>query len=328
MIACKAGVSKATVSRVLNDTGNVTEETSKKVKKVIEEMNYQPNELARSLRINSTNTIGVIISNILNPFFTSIVRVIEDYANANDYKVIICNTDEKIEKEKKYVETLINRKVDGLVIATTGNIKKYRKLVKTTPVVFIDRVPHKDDRNYFDMVLLDNKVAAYEATKYLIKQDYKKIGFITGNDVSTTGHERLVGYKEALKEFGIPIRSDLIKVGSFLGNDGCELANELLFQGDCDSIFTANSLILRGTLEAIKEFNGKEYRKIGIMSFDDEDWFDHSLIEINSIKQPILNMGEKAIEILLQRINKKRVIYEEVRYPAKIIIRKNTIKKR
>ena len=195
-IASKAGVSKTTVSRVLNNSGNVKKTTFNKVMQVMEEMDYQPNELARSLRINNTKTIGVIISNILNPFFTLLVRNIEDFAKENNYHVIICNTDEKKEKEIQYVRTLINRKVDGLIVATTGDIKNYRQLVGETPIVFVDRIPHEDDRKKFDIVLVDNEQASYRVTKYLIKNGYKNIGFIVGNNVSTTGYERLLGYKK------------------------------------------------------------------------------------------------------------------------------------
>lgn len=320
-IASRAGVSKATVSRVLNDTGNVKESTSDKVMKVIEEMNYQPNELARSLRVNNTKTIGVIISNILNPFFTLLVRNIEDFSQKNNYHVIICNTDEKKEKEVEYVRTLINRKVDGLIVATTGDIKNYRQLVGETPIVFVDRVPSEDDRKNFDVVLVDNEQASYKVTKYLIETGYRNIGFITGNNISTTGYERLIGYKTALKEANFPIKEELIKTGSFLGHDAYSLAQDLLDNTLCDAIFAANSLILKEVLDAVKDYNKTKKREIELISFDNEDWFDHSSININSIKQPISDIAQKSLEILLDRINGSESGYKEIRYATELIIR-------
>ncbi|MGO2603309.1 MAG: LacI family DNA-binding transcriptional regulator [Alkalibacterium gilvum] len=325
MVADEAGVSEATVSRVINNSKKVKYETSQKVKKTIKELGYQPNELARSLRSNSTKTIGVIISNILNPFFTSVVRGIEDYANQNDYNVIICNTDENSEKEKRYVQTLINRKVDGLIIATTGNISNYRSLVNKTPVVFIDRIPHKDDRENFDIVLVENEVATYQAVSHLIKVGYRNIGIITGNDVSTTGYERLLGYKKALKEFDLPVQPDLIKVGSFLGDDSYKLASKLLTETNCDTIFSGNNMILMGTLKAVKNLNEIE-KKIGLMSFDDEEWLNYSSLEIDSVKQPTILLGEKAIKILLDRISGQGGKYKEIRCQAELVIRKRHIK--
>lgn len=320
-IASKAGVSKSTVSRVLNNVGNVNEKTFDKVMQVIKEMDYQPNELARSLRINNTNTIGVVISNILNPFFTSLVRSIEDFANENKYHVIICNTDEKIEKEIEYVRTLINRKVDGLIVATTGNIMNYQELVGETPIVFVDRIPHEEDRKKFDIVLVDNEQASYRVTRYLINKGCANIGIITGDDISTTGYERLIGYKKALRESNLQIKNELIKIGSFLGEDSYTLAKELLSNTSCDAIFATNSLILKGVLDAVKNLNLLEQKNIKLFSFDDEDWYEHSSIKINSIKQPITEIGKKSLELLLNKIERNNNTYDEVRYETELIIR-------
>lgn len=315
IVAQKAGVSESTVSRVLNHSPLVKPATAHRVHAVISELGYTPNELARGLRVNETHTIGVIVSNVLNSFFTSVVRGIEDIANDFNYSIVLCNTDEKPEKEIQYIHTLIRKQVDGLIIASTGGIPNYKKLVNDTPVVFVDREATETDLNQFDTVLVENCEGACCAVTHLIEEGYRRVGIITGNNVTTTGYGRLLGYQKALRQAGIKLDEHLIKIGDFLGNNSYRLARELLTQTDCDAVFTANNMILMGALRASTDLGRRIPEELGLISFDDMEWMQYSRPQISAMVQPTYEIGQTAMHLLLDRIagaNKRpmRVVLE------------------
>lgn len=302
-VAEKAGVSRTTVSRVINDSKLVKGSTASLVRQVIAELGYEPNELARGLRISETKTIGVIVSNVLNPFFTSIVRGIEDIASAANYNIMLCNTDEEPEKEKQYIQALVGKQVDGLIIASTDTKDSYFSLAKGKPIVFVDRKPEGINHRMFDTVLVENREGSYQAVKHLLESGYRNIGIITGPSKSTIGYDRLLGYQEALKDAGIKIEKKLIKYSDFLGHTGYRYAKELMTQTNCDAIFAANNIILLGILRAASELGIKIPKDMGLVSFDDMEWMQYCQPSITAVKQPTYKMGTTAMELLLDRIS-------------------------
>ena len=217
VIAEKAGVSTATVSRVLSGFPGVREKTKKKVMKITSELNYEVDGIARSLRQKKTFKIGVIVGNVLSQFYTVLAKSIEDIANKYGYSVILCNGDDDSEKELNYLKVLRSSRVDGIIIAPTGKNADYvNSLMQSNiKIVLVDRLIEGVD---CDAVLVDNEKGAHTAVKYLIDKGYKKIAIIDGYIDRTTGKERLKGYLRALNENNIPRNDDFIKIKDFKKN--------------------------------------------------------------------------------------------------------------
>lgn len=327
IVAKEANVSPTTVSRVLNNSPLVKPATVEKVRAVIEELGYSPNGLARGLRVNETRTVGVIVSNVLNPFFTSVVRGIEDVANTCNYNIMLCNTDERPEKEIQYIQTLNEKKIDGLIIASSGGISDYSRLIRGIPVVFIDRYTNQKNELKADYVLVKNAQGAYAAVSHLLQQGFGRIGMITGQSTTSTGAERLEGYKAALKDAGIRIDDRLIKIGDFLGQKSYRMAMELLTQTDCDAIFSANNLILMEVLRAINDRGKKIPEELGIISFDDMEWMQCCRPRITAVRQPTYEIGETAMRLLLDRIAGADGPGDKIVMDTQLIIRESSIRK-
>lgn len=327
-VANKAGVSITTVSRVINKSPLVKEKTYKKVKAVMDELGYQPNQLARSLRINETKTIGVVVSNILNPFFTAVVRGIEDVANETNYNIMLCNTDEKPEKEMQYITTLLNKCVDGLIVAATGHQKDYRPIAGNTPIVFIDRYPGKDCANDYDVVLVKNCDGSYRLVRHLLDAGYRKIGIISGSDQFTTGYERLKGYRRALLDAGIRCDESIVRIGDFLGYTSYRQAMEILKDRKCDAVYAGNNMILNGVLKAMRECDMRFPDDIGLAAFDDMEWMEYNQPSITTVSQPTYEIGKVAANQLLDRIAGSQVPPKEIFLDVTLNIRESTKKGR
>lgn len=210
-VANKSGVSTATVSRVLSYFPGVREKTKIKVLKAVKKLNYEINAIARSLRQKKTNSIGIIVGNVLSQFYSEIAKSVEDTANKFGYHTILCNGDENPKKELEYLRILKSNRVDGIIVVPTGKNSKYiHNLINTKiKVIFLDRLVEGVN---CDAVLVDNILGAYKAVKHLIDQGYKKIGIVSGYLYRTTGAERLKGYLRATEEAGIRIDDSLLKL--------------------------------------------------------------------------------------------------------------------
>ena len=329
IVAQRANVSNSTVSRVLNNSPLVRDETAEKVRRVIAELGYQPSELARGLRMNETKTIGVIVSNILNPFFTGVVRGIEDVANRSDYNIVLCNTDEQPQKEQQYLKTLLSKHVDGLIIASTGPQNDYSQRSGGLPIVFLDRWPGAEQRTPFDIILVENRLGSSRAVEHLIENGYRRIGLISGSNIGTTGAERAQGYEDALRAHGLPIDPSLIKMGDFLGHNSYRQTCELLCgAGGCDAIFAANNMILMGVLKALADLGKRCPEDVAVVSFDDMDWMAYCTPRFTAVAQPVYRMGTMAMEMLLERLTAKEPIPpRRVVLPVTLQIRDSSPKK-
>jgi len=305
-VAKKAGVSTATVSRVLGDFPRVRDKTRKKVLKAVTELNYEINAVARSLRQKKTNSIGIIVGNVLSQFYSVIAKSVEDTANKFGYHTILCNGDENPEKELEYLKVLKSNRVDGIILTPTGKNSEYvQNLINSrTKVVLLDRLIEGVD---CDAVLVDNTNGAYKAVKHLMDQGYRKIGIVDGYLDRTTGAERLRGYLQAIEEAGIAKDNSLIKIGNFKKESGKKLTKELLEQSNRpEAIFTTNIDMSMGALIAIKEMGLTIPDDIGIVCFDDSDWALISEPPITVIRQPVYQLGSTAAELLIKKIENKK----------------------
>lgn len=297
-VARVAGVSTATVSRVLANHSRVKEETRRKVMDAVEQLNYRPNLVARSLRVQKSAKIGLLVSDIRNPFFTAISRAVEDAAYESGYSVLMCNTDENPEKEELYLNLLYDENVAGIIFSPTQKFSsKLASLDTSTPIVIIDRTVESDD---VDMVLLDNFAAAYELTLHLINNGYRKLAGLFG-DASTTGLQRNRGFHKALKDNGLsPVAAHFIAPRI---QQGYETTMALLKQkAKPDAIFTSNSLLTVGTLRAVRDSGLKIPDDVALVGFDETTW--GALVDppVTVIAQPTEEIGRTATELLFQRI--------------------------
>ena len=317
-IAEKAGVSTATVSRVLNGFPGVREKTKKKVMKITSELNYEVNGIARSLRQKKTYKIGVIVGNVLSQFYSILAKSIEDVAIKYGYSVILCNGDDDPEKELNYLKVLRSSRVDGIIIAPTGKNADYvNSLMQSNiKIVLVDRLIEGVD---CDAILVDNEKGAYTAVKYLIDKGYKKIAIIDGFIDRTTGKERLKGYLRALNENNIPRNDDFIKIKDFKKRSGIVFANELLEnKNKPEAIFAANLELTIGVLLSIKNFGLKIPDDIAVIGFDDSDWAQILDPPLTVISQPVYDLGATTAEMLIKNIENNN--YEK----EKLIVTLNT----
>ncbi len=312
-IAKEANVSTATVSKILNNKDQrISSQTRKRVLEIAKNKNYIPNSMARSLVTKKTNTIGLILPDITNPFFPELARGVEDKANEEGYMIMFCNTDDDADKESNYLEMLAQKMVDGIILTQSankeGNIETLNKL--KIPVVLIDR--DIEMKNIKGKVLVNNFSGAYEGVSYLIKKGYRKIAFITGPLSTTTSKERLNGYVKALEDAKIDVNYELILEGEYKAKWGIDGTNLLLEKKlKFDAIFCGNDLIAINAIKTLKERNIKVPNDVGVLGYDNiylAEMIDPPLTTIN---QPAYKMGYEAVKLLidiLENNEKGRII--------------------
>ena len=325
-VAREVGVSTATVSHVINKTRFVSEELRQRVLDAIQALNYQPNAIARSLVKRKTHTIGIIITDILNPFYTAIVRGIEDVTYKSGYSVMLCNTDENPEKEILYIQILLEKRIDGLIIssASQDGVHPLVSQLKGIPLVTIVR---RIRGLACDAVLGDNRGGVYNGIDHLIELGHRKIGMIAGPAGLSSGAERLEGYKEALSKHRIPIDDRWIKRGDFKRESGYALTQEILQKGSPPTaLFVANNQMAIGALQALHEMKIRIPKDISFISFDDMEWYSFLDPPLTTVEHSPYLMGKAAGEMLLQRISKNRKNPKKVIIPSHLIIRKSTTK--
>jgi LacI family fructose operon transcriptional repressor len=299
-VAEAAGVSTATVSRVFSNKPYVRAEVRARVMAAVEQLAYRPNRAARTLRSQQSNTIGLIVSDIRNPFFTAISRSVEDTAYEHGYSVLLCNTDEDPDKEKLYLKLMQDENVAGIIFSPTKQaIASFADMKLDFPTVLVDRALKNGD---VDAVLLDNVTAARDLTTHLIEQGAQRIGIILGA-VGTTGEERRRGYEDALREHGIALRAELIKDAPPKIESGRAATLALLaLPRPPQAILATNNLLAAGALQAVRERGLRIPSDLALASFDDTTWA--TLVEpaLTVMAQPTDDIGRTATDLLLQRM--------------------------
>lgn len=323
-VARRAGVSSTTVSYVINKTRFVSPDTEARIRQAIQELDYRPNHIARSLRAKRTMTVGMIVSDIANPFYADVVRGVEDVLSEKHYSLILCNTDEVPERELATLQLLAQKKVDGLIIVATGcNVDPLREANNAgLPIVLVDRQLPGD---WLDTVLVDDQSGAYEATRHLLQLGHRRIGAILGRTGISTTDRRRQGYETALHDFGVAVDLALIQNGYSTIEGGVAAAGILL---DLDprptAIFAANNLMTVGLFLTIKQRGLRCPEDMAVVSFDDMVWLSAFTPGLTTITQPNYDLGKQAAELLMDRLTGKSPTSPRiVVLPSRLIVRES-----
>lgn len=305
-IAKKANVSAMTVSRVINQAENISDKTRKKVEDIIKELNYVPNNSARSLISKKTKILSLMITDIANPFFTNVARGAEDKAMQMGYQLMLCNSDESVEKESKYVDMLISTGADGVLIAPANDSSKknIRKLTKyNIPVVLIDR--HIKDLKC-DQVLSDNETTTRRLMEHLIGQGHKNIAIINGPpDVATT-QDRYRAYHDTLTLHGLPVNRKLIHHSHFFRDSDLSTTIKLMMELPKNerptAMFATSNFIGINIVKSLKKYNLKVPEDVAVVCYDGVPNYTDSELFLTAAEQPSYNFGYMGMQMLIERI--------------------------
>jgi LacI family transcriptional regulator len=307
-VAKLAGVAPITVSRVINDSGYASEETRQRVKQAVDELGYVPNMLGPSLRSKKTMTIAVVITDVTNPFWTTVTRGIEDVAQANGYSTILCNTDESQEKEEQYLQMLLRRRIDGILLVPSSSEANPIELVKkqNIPIVLLDRYITGVD---VDIVRSDTEDGAYRITKYLLSLGHRKIAMLAGPQSISTTVDRVNGYRRAFHEAGLPKDSEEIFWGKFT-------------QESITALVAANNFIAIGAMQCLLERQKRVPEDIALVSIDDIPPSFTITPFFTVATQAASEMGKQAAQLLLKRMTSTiQTPCQEIILPVQMTIR-------
>ena len=326
-VAQQVGVSAALVSYVLNGKekeARVGADMVKKIRKAAAELNYQPNLIAKSLKMGKTKTIGLIVADISNPFFSSIARIIEDEAKKHGYVVIFGSSDENANNQLDLIDVFSTRLVDAFIIAPAMGTEEQIKNImnRGVPVVLIDRYFPKISA---DCVHINNCSAAHKAVKQLIKNARRKIGMVAYDTTQSHMQDRILGYKEALKEKNIRFKKDLLVQVSYqhIEKDIATKLKTLLRPLQIDALFFAtNSLAVVG-LKEINKLKIKVPEELAIISFDESDAFDFFYSPVSYVSQSLTDIGKEAVKLVINRLHNKSKKNTDVIVEAKLIVRES-----
>ncbi|HVO42095.1 MAG TPA: LacI family DNA-binding transcriptional regulator [Aggregatilineales bacterium] len=321
-VAKRAGVSTMTVSRVINNFGYISQDTRERVERAIVDLGYVPNALARSLRFKQTKTIALIVTDITNSFFTTIARGVEDTASEQGFSVMFCNTDESQTKEAEYVNVLLQKQVDGILLVPACSADDSVSLLQDrgTPVVVLDRrIPNVQ----VDTVRCDTSLGSYQLTQHLLGLGHRRIALLSGPRTVSTAVDRADGYRRALTEAGLAEDTALEFYGPFTQAGGYQIATEALALNPRPSaLVAANNFIAIGAMQALREAGLRLPDDLSMVTFDD---FSSALVMepfLTAIDQPAYEMGRRATELLLTRLaGGGSDEPQEILMPTRMIIR-------
>jgi LacI family transcriptional regulator len=313
------------VSRCINNSGYCSPETRIRVEAAIAELGFVPNRLASGLRSKRSNTLALVLTDITNPFFTTIARGVEDAASQAGYTVIFCNTDESVSKEQMYVHMLLEKRVDGILLVPAQSTIDSVALIQkhAIPLVVLDRrVPDTQT----DVVRADSEGGAYELTRLLISLGHRDIAVVNGPRGVSTSEDRLNGYKKALSEAGIAGNPERQYYGPFTQKSGYELALKAVAATPRPTaLFATNNFIGIGVLKALQELGLRVPDDIAVVSFDDLPSSMVIFPFLTVAAQPAYEMGKKAVEILINKLGSEPPVQcQEVVFPVEIVVRQSS----
>ncbi len=327
-IATRAGVSVATVSRVMNRSGYVKKETRELVIKAFNELANNDKMLVQSISNNKTNIIGVVIPDISNPFFGEVIKGISSIADNNSTNLLVCNTAEKIDKELKYLELFKTNNIMGLIITPktdqSGYNSKYLYQLEDlgVPIVLLDR---GINISHFNSVFVNNISGSFDAINALVSEGHKDIAIISGPMSSKPGRERFYGYENALRSNNIKVNDDLVFYGDFKLKSGYEITKKILkLEKRPSAIFAANNMMAQGCVKALVEAGLSIPKDMAFIGFDDVDMFEIMNLCISTVSRPTELMGEVAAEMLFDLIKNKQIQHKsikEVLLETKLVLR-------
>ena len=326
-LARELNISASTVSRALNDSPRISQTMRDKIKNLAIEKGYRHNSVASNLRTKKTNTIGIIVPLINRNFFSSFISGVEDIAFNSGYNVIISQSNDFLEKEKKIAQSLFNNQVDGLICSLSMQTDEFEHfelfIRKNIPLVFFDRVPEMQANK----VIIDDYAAGYTATMHLIEQGYKRIAHLAGPTVLNTYFNRMEGYKSALLKSGLQINDELIIYNRLTRADGHEAIDKLFnLKNPPDAIFCGNDTTALSVIIYMKKLGISIPEDFGIVGFSNEPFSEVVTPSISTIRQPSIEMGMKAAELLINEIESTdtETHYQTITMPSELIIREST----
>lgn len=302
-IAKEAGVSIATVSRVMNNSAFVSEKSTRRVMEAVQKLNYVPNSMARSLSTSVSTSIGVVVPDINNPFFSKILKGVTEVADEKGYQVILYSTDESEAREQKVLQTMREHRLRGIIITpvsedckeTLAQLQNYD--ARSIPVVLLDR--EVDDLR-FDRVVSQDEDGVYHAVRSLIQGGHRQIGIITGPLHSRPGKERLRGYERALAEFDIPLKEEYVRYGDFRMERAFEEAMDLCsLPTPPTAIFSSNNMTTYGCLKAFSQMGLEPGKDIALIGFDDIEALKWLNYNVSVVCRDVFEMGRRAMRLLL-----------------------------
>jgi len=324
-VARVAGVSVATVSRVINKSGTVTQKTRDVVLEAIKQLEYRPNLLGRNLRRTETKLILALLPTIANPFYSRIVKGMEDIAHKNGFNVLLCNTDSNADRERVYLELLKNRRADGVIfMAPEISCEELSEIGRSFPVV---QCCEYKENTHVPRVTIDNFVAAKKAVKHLILLGNRRIGMISCRNSFLSTIRREQGYKAAIEEAGIEYDERLIVYGDYSFKSGYRAASNILMQNErAEAIFSISDIMAIGALRAARDKGLRVPEDLAVVGFDNISFASMCDPMLTTISQPKYDLGCTAMELLIKKVKGEMEVPAEVVLENELVIRETTIK--
>lgn len=319
-IAKRAGVSIATVSRVINNNYPVSSEVEALVRKTMEDLNYRPNANARSLRSRKTGLIALVVADLSNRFFMEAAKGLEAVIADSDYNLIIASSSGKVEKERKLIESLMEMRIAGLVIACIDKSKEKLQSCEDmdVPMVLIDRKVEALDTN---QILWDNYTGACQLTNHLIEYGHKRIAIVNVSLNNNNGQERLQGFKEALKAAGLKCLKEYISKSNFGQEEAYEFVMKVMKSAEPPTaIFCANNIMLEGTLDALKELNLKVYDDVSVVIFGNPECNRYLERKITAVIQDTRSMGRIAGEVMCDLLKNPNIHHTQIVLKTELVL--------
>ena len=325
-IAARAGISYATVSRALNGKYGVSQKTRDKVLALAKEMGYRPNAIAQGLVNRTTMTVGLIIPDITSPFYPRLALGIEDRLLKAGYNLFLCNTSWNADRERDYLNNLIQKQVDGIIISSLAHYaEEIEHLIPPDmPLVYVSSFPENTKRSY---VLIDNIKGADMAVSHLLSRKRRKIAFIGSQQEYHSLEDRLSGYRKALKRAGLEVAEDLVVLDKFQEQSGYKIIRELLEKGNVpDGVFAENDLIAMGVIQGVQDSGFRVPEDVAVIGFDDIPIASHPDIQLSTIHQPKFRIGTYAAEMLLHQLEHEPAerVVERMTLQPELIVRRST----
>ncbi len=330
-IARELKISASTVSRALNDNPRISKSTKDKIKSLALKLGYQPNTIASNLRTQKTHTIGIVVPLINRHFFSTFISGVEDVAFEAGYNVIISQSKDLLQKEKQIVNSMFSNRVDGLITSLsmqTSDFEHFQMFSdKNIPFIFFDRIAPQLNAN---KIIVDDFACGYKATQHLIDQGYQRIAHLAGPTVLNTYHDRMEGYKSALKKNQMPIENELIICNRLTRMDGQQAIKQLLdLKNPPDAVFCGNDTSALSMIVYLKSQGIRIPEDFGIVGFSNEPFSEVVTPSISTLKQPAQEMGQKAAELIINEIENKELprTYQTITMPTELIIRASSSRK-
>lgn len=325
-VAARAGVSRQTVSRAMNNKGEISPETRTRVLEAARELGYRPSSIARGLKTRRTLTLGLVVPDIANPFFAEVVRGASEQADAAGYSVLLCNTDENAEREWAILRMLESHRVDGLVLISSRLSEEMlaEAIARWRPIVLVNRTPY-EDRPGVGWVLVDDAQGARTAVRHLLERGHRQIGFLAGVPSSRSGRERLRGYREALAEAGIDAPASWAVPCAPTVEGGREAALQVLMRyPELSALLAYNDLVAVGALQACRALGRAIPEGCALIGWDDIPFAAYVSPPLTTMRMPKVEIGQRAMDLLLTLLREPAAAPAPIVLETTLIIRETT----